>query len=171
MKNVSSSRLNTTGPPSAVTVTAIVVMRLALAVWTGAAILFVITSIAEQKFPAFDPTDRDHLATIRFPFYYAAGIACCTLALAAGVLCRKFSRHLQVALLLTTLASMVFALDYWFVYRPLQELIIPAGRPRAEEFQQLHTWSRNVNALHLLLVLIAAVQSALPVLPGNRHTL
>ena len=171
MENTSSSRLKTTELPSAVAVTAVVVMRLALAAWAGAAVLFVITSIAEQKFPAFDFTDRDHLATIRFPFYYAAGIACCTLALAAGVLCRKLSRHLQAAMLLTTLASIVFALDYWFVYRPLQELIIPAGRPRAEQFEQLHTWSRNVNAVHVLLVLIAAVKAALPVSPEKRHTL
>ncbi|MCH2210650.1 MAG: hypothetical protein MK110_05075 [Fuerstiella sp.] len=170
MDNAASSRLKTTELPSAVEVTALVVMRLALGFWIGAAVLFIITSIAEQKFPAFDSMLRDQLATIRFPFYYAFGISCCTAAIAAGVICRNLSRHLQIAMLLTTLAAVVFALDYWFVYRLLQELIIPAGSPRTEQFEKLHTWSRNVNSVHLLLVLIAAVQAGLPVLPVKHHS-
>ncbi|MEO2034325.1 MAG: hypothetical protein ABGZ35_19790 [Planctomycetaceae bacterium] len=154
--------------PSPVAVGALVVMRLMLAAWVGAAVLFVLTSVAEQMFTEFNSTVRDQLATIRFPLYYATGITCCTLTLAAGVLCRSLSRRLTAALVLATLAGIVFGLDYWFVYRPLQELIIPAGQPRTEQFTQLHTWSRNVNALHLLLVLTAAVQAALPLTCGKR---
>ena len=138
----------------------------ALAGWVGAAVLFVITSIAEQVFPEFNSTTRDQLATIRFPFYYASGVICCTLALASGVLCRSVSRRVMVGLLIVVAAAIVFALDYWFVYRPLQALIIPPGQPRTEQFTQLHTWSRNVNTFHLLLILLAAVQVNLPIRRG-----
>ncbi len=41
----------------------------------GAAILFVITSVAEQTAPDFDSMIRDRLATIRFPYYYVYGFA------------------------------------------------------------------------------------------------
>ncbi len=151
-----------TESPSRTAVAALAIMRLALAAWLGAAVLFVVTSVVEQAFPEFDSTVRDQLATIRFPFYYATGTGCCTVALVCGVLCRSLGRRLTMALLLATLASIVFALDYWFVYRPLQELIIPSGQPRTDRFTQLHNLSRVVNSLHLLLVLTAAVQTALP---------
>ena len=141
-------------------------MRLALAAWVGAAVLFVMTSVAEQVFPGFDGKVRDQLATIRFPYYYATGVSCCTIGLASGVLCRSLSRRLTVALIIIAMASVVFALDYFCIYRPLQELISPPGQPRTDEFTQLHTWSRNVNMLHLLLVLLAAVQTLVP-LPAS----
>ena len=141
---------------------ALVIMRLALSGWLGAAVLFVVTSIVEQLFPDFDSAVRDQLATIRFPFYYATGTFCCTVALACGVLCRSIDRRRMMALLLTILASLVFVLDYWFVSRPLQELIIPSGQPRTDRFAQLHNLSGVVNSLHLLLILTAAIQTALP---------
>ena len=167
MKNTLSSGPQTTARPARVTLAALVVMRLVLAGWVGAAVLFVITSIAEQIFPGFNSATRDQLATIRFPYYFATGTACCTVALASGVLCRSVSRRLTAALVLTALASVVFALDYWFVYLPLQELIILPGLPRTDQFTYLHNWSRNLNALHLLIVLAAAVHSALPLNNGT----
>jgi hypothetical protein len=78
------------------------------------------------------------------------------------VFCRSLSRRLTAALILITAASLIFACDYWFIYRPLQELIIPAGQLRTEQFADLHTWSRNMNVLHLLLVLLSAIQALLP---------
>ncbi len=148
---------------SHVALAALVVMRLALAGWVGAAVLFVFTSIAEQVFPEFNSTMRDQLATIRFPYYYATGVTCCTLALASGVLCRSLSRRVTVGLIIVLAAAIVFALDYVFVYRPLQELIIPPGQPRTDQFAELHTWSRNVNSFHLLLIMLAAIQVNLPI--------
>ncbi len=143
--------------PSSLALAALAMMRLALAAWVGAAVLFVLTSIAEQRFPGFSITIRDQLATIRFPFYYAMGTAACTVALAAGVLCRSLSWRVNLALILTVAAGLVYALDYWFIYRPLQALIIPPGQPRTDHFERLHEWSANINAFHLLLILTAAV--------------
>lgn len=162
MQNEAGAATANQGKPSIVGLGALAVMRIALAAWVGAAVLFVLTSIAEQVFPQFSSTVRDQLATIRFPFYYAVGTAACTVALASGVLCRSFSRRLTAALVVVALASVVFALDYWFIYRPLQALIIPPGQPRTEEFERLHRWSANVNFLHLLLMLTAAIQTSIP---------
>ena len=145
---------------------ALVVMRLSLAGWVGAALLFVATSVAEQVSPGFDAVTRDRLATIRFPWYYAAGTASGTLALASGVLCRRLSGRIRLALAATAAAGVVFALDYMWIYRPLQDLILPPGQPRSAEFTRLRAWSRNVNMVHLLLILFAAVQAAVP-LPGT----
>jgi hypothetical protein len=50
--------------------------RLAISFWVGGAILFVITSVAEQRYPPFDSLIRDQLATIRFPLYYIFGWGC-----------------------------------------------------------------------------------------------
>jgi len=141
---------------------ALTVLRLVLPFWVGAALLFVMTSIAEQVSPHFDATTRDILATIRFPWYYASGTACCTVTLAAGVLCRSLHGRLTVVLLLVLAASLVYAGDYWFVYRPLQALIIPPGEPRTAEFDRLHELSRNVNAVHLAMIAVAAILTCLP---------
>lgn len=163
MENESSAAPDHSGKPSVIGLAALTVMRMATAAWVGAAVLFVLTSVAEQVFPEFNSTVRDQLATIRFPFYYAVGTLACTVALASGVLCRSLSPRLTAALVVVALASVVFALDYWFIYRPLQALIIPPGQPRADEFERLHRWSANVNSLHVLLMLIAAVQTAIPI--------
>ena len=84
------------------------------------------------------------------------------MALASGVLCRSLRRRLTVALLLVALAGMVHALDYWFIYRPRQALIIPPGAPRTEQFDQLHQWSVRINSVHLMLMLLASVLTAIP---------
>ena len=161
-KNQSENPESESAVVSSISAAAVVVMRLSLSAWVGAAVLFVITSVAEQVFPEFTSKIRDQLATIRFPWYYATGTLCCTFALSAGIVCRSLSRRLTLALIAAALASAVMAADYLYIYRPLQALIIPAGQPRTDQFEQLHTWSRNVNILHLLLVLYAAIQASLP---------
>jgi hypothetical protein len=58
--------------------------RLAISFWVGGAILFVITSVAEQRNPQFDSLIRDQLATIRFPLYYIFGWGCLGTTLVAS---------------------------------------------------------------------------------------
>ena len=60
-------------------------VRFLLAAWVGAAVLFVITSVAEQTSEHFDSLIRDQLATIRFPLYYQFGFACLFGALIACI--------------------------------------------------------------------------------------
>lgn len=143
------------------------VLRLSLAAWTGAAALFVITSVAEQTAPEFGSLIRDQLAAIRFPLYYQFGFAVLGTALIAGGLAGYLSRGCQrkrvlAAVLLTGLSLAGAAADYVWVYRPLQALITPPGRARDQQFILLHQRSRQANEVHISLAVLAAVIACLP---------
>jgi hypothetical protein len=146
---------------------AVTVTRLALAAWVGGAALFVITSVLEQRFPAFDSVTRDHLATIRFPLYYYFGGICLLTALIASalgvVMCQGSARtRLLLVLALTLISASIAAFDYQFVYTPLQVEITPAGRPRSQEFMALHVRSQLINEVHVGIAFLAAVVICIP---------
>lgn len=129
--------------------------------WVGAAVLFVVTSVAEQTSPEFTTTIRDQLATIRFPLYYLFAAWSYGFMIFGTLLFLGFSgqANRRRAILMTVLmvgSTAVLVLDYFVIYRPLQELILPPGKPRTAEFDRLHTLSRYANQVHLLMVLAAA---------------
>lgn len=137
-------------------------LRVLLAAWIGAAVLYVVTSVAEQTSPDFNSTVRDQLATIRFPFYYAYGFIThlLTLLLAMRVLFHsEENRRRMPSAVLTLIASslVVLTADYFLIYQPLLKLITPAGQERTAQFTHLHTLSRNINAGHLLVMFAAAI--------------
>jgi len=138
------------------------VARLALCFWVGGAVLFVITSVAEQRHSQFDSVIRDQLATIRFPFYYLFGWICLGTAISSTAIGAMLSqggvrKRLLVVCTLTILSTAIAVVDYGWVYRPLQELITPPGLARTEQFIILHQRSRLINEVHLSLALIAAI--------------
>lgn len=141
----------------------VAITRMTLGFWVGGAILFVLTSVAEQKHPQFDSLIRDQLATIRFPYYYVFGCCCLGTAVAGSAVAAVLNRgclrkRMFAALVFVSLSSVVAAVDYTQVYVPLQQLITPPGKPRAEPmFSTLHNRSRWINEVHLSLALIAAV--------------
>lgn len=142
-------------------------VRLALGCWVGGAVLFVITSVAEQTSPMFDSRTRDQLATIRFPYYYLYCWICLGTALAAAVLgaicsSKCLRRRMMVAAGLTLISLGIAICDYHWVYKPLQALIIPPGEVRSQAFLTLHNRSRHINELHLTIALIAAIIICLP---------
>lgn len=148
-------------------------LRLLLAVWVGAAVLFVITSVAEQTAPEFESVTRDQLATIRFPLYYAFGSGIYGLsALALAILwcCgeRQNRRRTVITTTLICVSALVFAYDYFMVYRPLQQLIIPPGSARNEQFMTLHKASEYANTIHVLLMLVAAAVVSWPRPPAAK---
>ena len=142
--------------------------RLALCFWVGGAVLFVITSVAEQRHSQFDSVVRDQLATIRFPLYYLFGWICLGTAISASALgavlsdARGLRKRLLAVCVLTVLSTAIAVVDYGWVYRPLQELITPPGRARTEQFITLHQRSRLINEVHLSLALMAAIIVSLP---------
>lgn len=145
----------------------LVLLRLLLAAWIGAAVLYVITSVAEQTAPTFDSVTRDQLATIRFPLYYEFGFGIHVAGVVFGFIAWKSStpenrRRLLIMFLLILLSTLLITLDYFFVYRPLQQLITPPGQVRSQQFIQLHTMSRHANEVHLTVMLVAAVLASLP---------
>ena len=146
---------------------AVAVTRLSLAAWVGAAMLFVITSVEEQRSPAFDSVIRDQLATLRFPWYYIFGTICLSSALVCSAFGALLStgfirKRLLATSLLTILSSGIALADYAYVYSPLQHLIEPPGKSRTQDFIVLHERSRLINEIHLGLALLAAVVICIP---------
>lgn len=144
------------------------VARLLLCFWVGGAILFVITSVAEQRHPTFDPLIRDQLATIRFPIYYQFCWLTMGVALAATIaafLTDTNPRRKQFAIsaTLTAISLLIAATDYTLTYLPLQKLITPPGQTRTGEFTLLHNRSRYTNQTHLGIALISAIVLSTPI--------
>ena len=141
--------------------------RLFLVAWIGGAVLFVITSIAEQRISEFDSIDKDRLATIRFPLYYLYGAICLSTSIAATGLAiattpRGKRKKLIAGFTLCVLSVAVAGYDYVAVYSPLQRAITPPGQVRGPDFLSLHQQSAFINEVHISLALLAAILICLP---------
>ena len=148
----------------------VMMTRLAITFWVGGAILFVITSVAEQRHPLFDSLIRDQLATIRFPLYYIFGWGCLATTLLASLIAAMLNKgclrkRLLACFFLTLLSTVIAVVDYKWVYLPLQTLITPPGQARTQQFITLHDQSRIINEVHLTIALIAAIIVCLPEKP------
>ncbi len=149
-------------------------LRVTLSLWVGGAILYVITSVAEQRYTAFDSSIRDQLAAIRFPLYYVyCWLTLGTSCLTAVILLTITQPRSGTLLLVTTLccASMAFAIyDYYRIYQPLLQLITPPGKARNQDFMRLHELSRHINELHLSLAAIAAIVASASTLQAGQNS-
>lgn len=143
------------------------ITRLMLPAWIGGAALFVVTSVAEQKFPQFNSTIRDQLATIRFPWYYlycwlTLGTAAVAACLATALKPALDRRKTLIVAALTSTSLLIAIADYAFTYQPLLKVITPPGQQRSESFSALHKRSQIVNELHLTIAIAAALTASLP---------
>ena len=131
--------------------------RLASAMWVGAAVLFVVTSITEQIHPSIDVATKDTLALIRFPWYYGMGATLLAIsAVASGCLARR-DRWYAIAATLLAAALLLMAIDYVSIYMPLQEVMRSPETSRGDSFQRLHTWSEWINSAGLMLATAGAI--------------
>ncbi len=135
------------------------VQRVLLCAWVGAAVLFVITSVAEQQFDGFASSIKNQLAMIRFPKYYVFGsvalltsLGCSTVRVASG----ERTRASFSVLLLLFAANVLMLIDFVFIYLPLHEIMVDLLRPRDDDFQWYHNASKYINSVGLLLTAIAA---------------
>jgi len=154
-------------PTSTVAHVAATATRLLLPAWIGGAALFVVTSVAEQRFHGFDSTIRDQLATVRFPWYYlycwlTLGTAAATACLSATIKPAQNRRNAIIVALLTCTALIIAVADYTLTYKPLLKLITPPGQERTEDFRTLHDRSRIVNQIHLTIAIAATLAACLP---------
>lgn len=142
------------------------VARLFLALWVGGAALFVITSIAEQRHPGFMAATKNELALLRFPWYYRFGFTLVAATLVCGHLARNHrelrgaKRYLVVGGLGSAFALML--VDYYFVYRPLQEMLSTAEQVIPAGFQRLHEASKWLNFADVGLCAVAAIALCWP---------
>lgn len=135
--------------------------RFCLSAWVGAAGLFVVTSIHEQRSPRLDSSTKDVLALLRFPDYYLFGFALVATGLGCALAARNHPalgrRRAWLAVALIAAALLVMLGDYLFVYRPLAASISPPGAPRTPRFETLHAVSEFINHAHVSLCLAAAI--------------
>jgi hypothetical protein len=139
----------------------VVVARFALAAWVGGATLFVINGVRLVMSAAFDSPARDHMALIRFPTYYLFGTICVGLTLLCLPVLRRRSGFGPVRWWSVTglvlMAAVLMGADYFWVYRPLADMITPPGQSRPAEFHGLHRASLWMNTAHVGLSLLAAL--------------
>lgn len=133
------------------------VARLCSAMWVGAALLFVATSVTEQVQDSFTADTKDTLALIRFPWYYGAGFSLLSMSLLAACFSgmRRHTGTIVAALLASALCLMIA--DYAFVYRPMRDLLSQQGREHGGDFERLHHWSEFINSVGFLFSTGAAI--------------
>ncbi len=139
---------------------ALMMARFLIAAWCGAAILYVIVSVTEIRYPLFDSRIRDMLAYVRFPPYYICGFATLGFALVFNLIATGHpavgERRSLLALSFVALALALMTLDYFFIYTPLLDMIRPPGGAKSSEFTSYHRWSEIINSAEVLLCLFAA---------------
>lgn len=136
----------------------LLIARMCLFAWVGAAVLFVVTSVAEQRHD-FDSLTRNALAALRFPYYYQFGFA----FLGTGFVCSLLAWNhaavgrirLILSLLLMLGALCIMIGDYIVVYRPLLAMMSQETKPA--DFTRLHELSKQLNAAGLGLALLAGL--------------
>ena len=141
------------------------IARFALSAWIGAAALFVVTSIAEQRSTAFGSDVKNVLAAVRFPAYYGFGFVLVGLGLVGGVVGvdRLQNRRRWFALVgCLALALLLMLVDYVAVYSPLFAIVTDPSGVRDARFQQLHRWSEQINTVDVTLCLFAAIVACWP---------
>ncbi len=141
------------------------IARFALSAWIGAAALFVVTSIAEQRSTAFGSDVKNTLATLRFPAYYAFGFTLVGLSLVAGAIgLDRRSRHRGWLTIVgsLTVALILMVVDYVAIYSPLYAIVTDPSGARDARFLELHRWSERINTVDVSLCLIAALVACWP---------
>ncbi len=141
------------------------IVRFALSAWIGAAALFVVTSIAEQRSTAFGSDVKNVLAALRFPSYYSFGFVLVGLGLVGGAMgidrLRQRRRWFAIVSCLM-LALLLMLVDYFTVYSPLYAIVTDSSGVRDARFMQLHRWSEQINTIDVALCLFAAIAACWP---------
>src|SRR5689334_4386953 len=140
---------------------ALFVARFCTSAWIGAATLFVIVGILEVTRGGFDAVTKDTLVAIRFPPFYLAGAVLLGLAW-AGACAAEFhpdlaERPRAFAILGLLAALALMAVDYFWIYTPLNAMVHPAGLPKTADFSKYHEASKYINLTGLSFTWVAAV--------------
>ena len=136
------------------------IARFALSAWIGAAALFVVTSIAEQRSPTFGSAEKNVLAALRFPAYYSFGFVLVGLGLVAGAIGVDRKSRCRSWLMIVgclTLALILMLVDYLAIYSPLYAIVTDPSGVRDARFIELHRLSEQINTVDVTLCLIAAL--------------
>lgn len=149
------------------------IARFVLPAWIGAAALFVVTSIAEQRSTAFGSDVKNVLAALRFPAYYGFGFVLVGVGLIGGAMGVDRHQHRRrwwglVGCLVLALLLMI--VDYFAIYSPLHAIVTDPSGVRDARFLQLHHWSEQINTIDVALCLIAAIAACSSERPPQHPT-
>lgn len=140
------------------------IARLSLVAWMGAAIFFVAVAIKPIRSPELDTLSKALLANLLFPGYYAFGFTLLSIGWIATLL--AVPRRWSWQLLWVTLALLVAAVDWVWIYGPLAEMTrrqwVEQAAPPAN-FRAYHLASMAINSVSLVCGSIAAVLACSPV--------
>ena len=147
----------------------IMLARLSLAAWIGAASLFVVTGVREvtTENPILNNSPvKDALVGVRFPAYYAFGF---TLVVISGIglllghrQAGLSKRQFVVSFSLLVIGLLLMVVDYFWIYQPLLEMVTPAGGAKPAEFVKYHEASKHINVVDLAILLIVTVMICWP---------
>lgn len=141
------------------------IARFALSAWIGAAALFVVTAIAEQRSTAFGSDVKNVLVMLRFPSYYGFGFVLVGLGLVVGAVGIDRPRNRRRWFVLVgslVLALLLMIVDYIVIYSPLLAIVTDPSGVRDARFLGLHRWSEQINTVDVTLCAIAAIAVCWP---------
>lgn len=145
---------------------ALTLLRTLLSFWSGAAVLFIATSVREITSPIISDASREVLPSVRFPLYYSFGLICISLAwtfcLGLVRMATWPSSRGRILLQATSLLLIVFLADYLWIFRSLQEMML-VGVTDSDRFVFYHRASMGLNAVGLILSLGCAWMSNWPI--------
>lgn len=149
----------------------LVVARLSIAAWIGAASLFVVVGVIEVTRGGFDSTTKDMLVSLRFPAFYTFGATLVGFGWIGVWLSGSgtgLSRRRRAgALTLLAIAAILMAVDYSCIYCPLSQMVTPPGQSKPASFMAYHSASKWINLAGLLLCLTASILINWPVRNDN----
>ncbi len=135
------------------------VSRFCLTLWCGGAFLFVWLTVRDILSGQFESVVLDQLLLNHFAvfYYFSFGfLPVGSVCLGAVVRHPRSSFHSRLGFGLAMGGLMVLLLDYFFVFSPLRDMLLPIGSPRPQGFRGYHRLSECLNALTFLLNLAAA---------------
>ena len=144
--------------------------RLALAAWVGAAVFFVMVSLRPLRSQEIPDEIKPHLTQDLFPGYYGMGFGLLGVAWVTAAIGSTHPgigkvRRLGLIGLITALLLLMLA-DWSWIYTPLANMMqheIREHEARAGAFRTYHMASRWINSVGMVLTLITAGIAAWPV--------
>lgn len=137
----------------------LILFRFCPTAWVGAAVLFVLATIAMARSPEIDAEMTMTLTAIRFPVYYSMEFSLLAVAFLTGLISRKSPELGRLrgtaAVVLVGIALGMAVSDYLFIYRPLAEMM--RQQTLTDSFRSMHEGSKHINSSIVLVTFFAAL--------------
>ena len=138
--------------------------RFSLTAWIGAASMFVLLTVLEILSGQFNSIILDQLVLTRFPIFYSVTLVLLAMSWICGVVSWRLSisqnrtvrKKAKLFTILVSVSIIILVSDYFWVYKELEQMLIPLGSPRPQEFPFYHKLTESLNSAALLINLVAS---------------